>query len=168
MDELFNQTRKIFMNEPLVDDEQVFHKQIAFNVLPQIGDFMGEETAYEWLINAQCKKILGGNIKVHANCAIVPTFIGAAQFVNVECKNDVDAAEIKKLMEEAKNVVVFDKNVDGGFVSISDVQGEDNVYVSRVRQDVSTENGFSFWCVADNIRAGVAINAVEAITLLLK
>ena len=166
MDELFNQTRKIFMNEPLVDDEEIFHKQIAFNALPQIGEFMGEETHTEWLINAQSKKVLGKDIKVHANCAIIPAFIGSAQFVNVECENEVDAAQIKKEMENANDVVVFDKNVDGGYVSINDVQGESSIYVSRVRQDVSVENGFSFWCVADNIRAGVAVNVINLINLL--
>lgn len=166
MDELFNQTRKIFMNEPLVDDEEIFHKQIAFNVLPQIGEFMGDETNAEWLINAQSKKVLSKDIKIHANCAIIPAFIGSAQFVNVECENEVDASQIKEEMEKAKDVVVFDKNVDGGYVSINDVQGENCVYVSRVRQDVSVENGFSFWSVADNIRAGVAVNVINLINLL--
>lgn len=168
MDELFTQTRKIFMNEPLVDDEQIFHKQIAFNVLPQIGEFMGDETHQEWQINAETKKVLGSNIKIHANCAVIPSFIGSAEYVNVECEDEVDADEIRKMMETAKDVVVFDKNVDGGFVSITDVQGEDSIYVSRIRQDVSVENGFSFWCVADNIRAGVAISALKVMNLLLK
>lgn len=168
MDELFNQTRKIFMNEPLVDDEEIFHKQIAFNVLPQIGEFMGDETSTEWQINAQSKKVLGLDVKIHANCAIIPAFVGSAQFVNVECESEVDADEIKDLMRETKGVVVFDRNVDGGYVSLADVQGEDSVYVSRIRQDVSVENGFSFWCVADNVRAGVAQNAFNVINLMLK
>jgi len=167
MDELFNQTRKIFMNEPLVDNQAFFGKQIAFNVLPQIGDFMGDETHAEWQINAESKKVLGKDIKIHANCAIIPAFVGAAQYINVECANEVDADEIKKLMGEADGVVVFDKNVDGGYVSLTDVQGEDNVYVSRVRQDVSVEDGFSFWCVADNVRATVAQNAFRVLKLML-
>lgn len=168
MDELFNQTRKIFMNEPLVDDEQIFHKQIAFNVLPQIGEFMGEETHQEWQINAEVKKVLGSDIKVHANCAVIPSFIGSAEYVNVECEGDVDADEIREMMKSAENVVVFDKNVDGGYVSLADIQGEDSVYVSRIRQDVSVENGFSFWCVSDNIRNGIAINALKVAEQLLK
>jgi len=168
MDELFNQTRKIFMNEPLVDDEQIFHKQIAFNVLPQIGEFMGEETHQEWQINAEVKKVLGSDLKVHANCAVIPSFIGSAEYVNVECEDDVDADEIREMMKNAENVVVFDKNVDGGYVSLTDIQGEDSVYVSRIRQDVSVENGFSFWCVSDNIRNGIAINALKVVEQLLK
>lgn len=168
MDELFNQTRKIFMNTSLADDETIFKKQIAFNVLPQVGEFIGEETKTEWEINAQIKKVLGGNMKVHANCAFVPAFIGSAMFVNAECLNEVDADNIRELMQQTNGVVVFDKQVDGGYVSLTDVQGENDIYVSRVRQDLSVENGFSFWCVTDNLRAGIAKNAFNVAKLLLK
>lgn len=161
MDELFTQSRKIFLNESLVDNELVFKKQIAFNVLPQVGEFIGEETALEWAINAEVKKVLQSDIKVHANCAFVPTFIGDAVFVNAEFEDEVDADEIRQSMMNVKNVVVFDKTVDAGFVSVDDVQGEDSVYVSRVRQDVSVENGVSFWSVVDNLRAGAAKLAYE-------
>lgn len=168
MDELFNQTRKIFMNEPLVDDEKVFHKQIAFNVLPQVGEFIGDETKYEWAMNVELKKVLDSNIKVHANCAFVPSFIGIGEFVNVECQEEVDIDNIRNLMRDTKGVVVFDKHVDCGYVSLNDVQGESDVYVSRLRQDVSVENGFSFWCVADDMRAGTAQNAYNLLQLILK
>ena len=168
MDELFNQTRKIYMNSTLVDDETVFKKQIAFNVLPQVGEFIGEETKTEWEINAQIKKVLGGNMKVHANCAFVPAFIGAGMFVNAECLNEVDADNVRLLMQQTEGVIVFDRQVDGGYVSLTDVQGEDEIYVSRVRQDLSVENGFSFWVVADNLRAGTAKNAFNVAKLLLK
>ena len=141
MDELFNQTRKIFMNTTLADDEQVFKKQI---------------------------KVLGGNMKVHANCAFVPAFIGAALYVNAECAADVDVDEVRQLMKETKGIVVFDKQLDGGYVSLNDVQGEDDIYVSRLRQDLSVENGFSFWCVADNLRASVAKNAFHVLKHMLK
>lgn len=167
MDELFNQTRKIFMNETLVDNQQIFRKQIAFNVIPQVGEFIGEETHCEWAMNAEAKKILGGNVKVHANCAIVPAFIGAAQFVNVECENEVDVDAVREDMTSSQGIVVFDKNVEGGYVSLTDVQGEDSIYVSRLRQDASVENGFSFWSVADNLRVGVAKNAFGIMKCLL-
>ena len=168
MDELFNQTRKIFMNEPIVDDETVFHKQVAFNVLPQVGEFIGDETKHEWAMNVEIKKILGGDIKVHANCAIVPVFIGIGAFVNVECGTEVDVDDIRNLMRDTKGVVVFDKHVDCGYVSMNDVQSESDVYVSRLRQDVSVENGFSFWSVADDLRAGTAQNAYNVLQLILK
>lgn len=161
MDELFSQTKKIYANNTLRDDENVFKKQIAFNVIPQVGDFIGDETLSEWQMNAETKKIFGSNVKVHANCAFVPAFIGIAQFVNVECEEDVDVDDVRDLMSKTKGVVVFDKNVDGGYFCLTDVQGENNVYISRLRQDVSVENGISFWVVSDNLRVGVAKNAYE-------
>lgn len=167
MDELFNQTRKIYMNTTIVDDQNIFHKQIAFNVLPQAGEFIGEETKVEWAVNAEVKKVLGGNMKVHANAAFVPAFIGAGLFVNVECLENVDVDDVRTLMKQTDGVVVFDKHVDGGYVSLNDIQGENDVYVSRLRQDLSVENGFSFWCVADNLKAGLAQNACRIMKLWL-
>ncbi len=161
MDELFNQTRRIFMNESLVDHQKVFNKQIAFNVIPQAGEFIGDETSWEWAVNAETKKILNGNVKVHANFAVIPTFIGLAEYVNVECEEEIDADEARKLMKTTEGVVVFDKTVDGGYVTMVDVQGEDDIYISRIRQDVSVENGISFWCVADNLHSGAAKNAYQ-------
>lgn len=165
MDELFSQTRKIFMNESLADNQKVFDKQIAFNVIPQVEDFIGDETKYEWSINAETKKVLGRDIKVHANCAFIPAFVGSAAYVNAECDTDVDVDDVAALMKNTKDVIVFDKKVKGGYVTLNDVQGETEVYVSRLRQDVSVENGFSFWCVADNLRFGVAGNVYKIIRL---
>ena len=165
MDELFSQSRKIFLNESLNDNKKVFQKQIAFNILPQVGEFIGEETSLEWHINAEIKKILNPNIKVHANAAYVPTFIGDGIFVNAEFEDEIDATNVRQDMEKVPNVVVFDKNLDGGYVSVDDIQGEDNVYVSRIRQDISVENGISYWSVLDNLRAG---SAKVAFDILLK
>lgn len=168
MDELFSQTRRIFMNESLADNQKVFEKQIAFNVIPQVEDFIGDETKYEWSINAETKKVLGRDIKVHANCAFIPAFIGNAAYVNVECENDVDVDDVEKLMKQTRDVIVFDKKVKGGYVTLNDVQGEIEVYVSRLRQDVSVDNGFSYWCAADNLRFGVAGNVYKIIRSWMK
>ncbi|MBR6409194.1 MAG: aspartate-semialdehyde dehydrogenase [Alphaproteobacteria bacterium] len=166
MDELFSQTRKIYMNAPIVDDEEIFKKQIAFNVLPQVGEFIGEETQAEWSVNVEIKKVLGGNMKVHANLAYVPVFIGAGVFVNVQTAKEVDVDDVRALMKETRGIVVFDKQLDGGYVSLNDVQGENDIYVSRLRTDLSVENGFSFWSVADNLRADCARNAFDVMKLL--
>ena len=168
MDELFSQTRKIYMNDTLADDQKVFGKQIAFNIIPQVGEFIGEETAAEWVLNVESKKILGANVKVHANCAVVPAFIGSAQYVNIECEQDVDVADVKNLLQKTKGIVVFDKQVHGGYVSLTDVQGEDDIYISRLRQDASADNGISFWSVSDNLRAGTAKNVFHLVKKLLK
>ena len=166
MDELFNQTRKIFMNDTLVDDQAVFHKQIAFNVIPHLGDFIGEETSCEWSFNTETKQVLGGDVKVHANCAVIPAFIGSAQFINVECGKEIDVAEAGEQIKKTDGVVVFDKQTDGGYVTLHDVQGENEIYVSRLRQDSSVENGISFWCVADNQRAASAKNILRLSKLM--
>ena len=166
MDELFSQTRKIYMNAPLVDDEDVFKKQIAFNVLPQVGEFIGEETSAEWSVNAEIKKVLGGNMKVHANLAYVPAFIGAGLFINVETAEDFDLDDVRALIEQTDGVTLFDKQVDGGYVSLNDVQGESDIYISRLRQDLSSKRGFSFWAVADNLKADIARNAFEVVKLI--
>lgn len=168
MDELFNQTRKIFMNESLADHQNVFNKQIAFNVIPQVDEFIGDETKCEWSINAEIKKVMNKEIRVHANCAVIPAFIGNAAYVNVECENELDVDDVREIMKKIPGVIVFDKNTKGGYVTLNDVQGEIEVYISRIRQDVSVENGFSFWSVADNLRFGVAGNVFKLIKLWLK
>lgn len=168
MDELFNQTRKIFMNDTLVDDQKVFKKQIAFNVIPQVGEFIGDETSAEWSFNSEVKQVLNPDVKVHANCAVIPAFIGCGQFVNIECAKDIDVEDARNLMKKVPGVVVFDKHVDGGYVTINDVQGENDIYISRMRQDTSVENGISFWCVADNFRAGMARNVLSLAQKLVK
>lgn len=167
MDELFSQIRKIYMNDTISDEQRIFNKQIAFNVIPQVGEFLGDETDCEWAFNAETKKVLDAEIKVHANCAIVPTFIGCGEYVNVECSDDIDVEDARNLIKEVPGVVVFDKQTDGGYVTIADVQGENDIYVSRLRQDTSVENGISFWCVADNLRVGVAKNAFNVMKLFL-
>ena len=93
--------------------------------------------------------------------AFIPAFIGNAVYVNAECEKEVDVDEVRKLMKQTEGVIVFDKNVKGGYVTLNDVQGEIEVYVSRLRQDASVENGFSFWSAADNLRFGVAGNAYK-------
>lgn len=167
MDELFNQTKKIFGNQQIVDNQQVFNKQIAFNVIPQVDEFIGDETYLEWAVNVEVKKVLHLDVKVHANCAFVPTFVGIGQFVNIECEEDIDIDEAKGIMEQADGVVIFDKNLDGGYFSMSDVQGEDNLYISRLRQDVSVESGISFWSVSDNLRFGIARNAYKTLKVFM-
>ena len=168
MDELFAQVRKIYMNDTLVDDQSVFKKQIAFNVIPQVGEFIGDETSAEWSFNSEVKQVLNPDVKVHANCAVIPAFIGCGQFVNIECAKDIDVEDARNLMKKVPGVVVFDKHVDGGYVTINDVQGENDIYISRMRQDTSVENGISFWCVADNFRAGMARNVLSLAQKLVK
>lgn len=148
MSELYSQTRRILMNDT-AGSGGLFHKTLAFNVIPQAGAFIGEETACEWEYNTGVKQVLGAAVKVHANCAVVPVFVGMGVFANIEVVEEIDADEAREDIKKAKGVLVLDRQEDGGYVSLNDVQGEASVFVSRVRQDMTVENGISLWIAGD-------------------
>lgn len=167
MDELFNQTKAIFQNNPIKREK--FTKQIAFNVIPHIDVFMDDgSTKEEWKMAVETKKILDPNIKVHANCARVPVFIGHSEYVNIETEDEMSADKAREIWARAPGVVVVDHRADEGYVSPVESAGEDATYVSRVREDFTVENGLSFWCVSDNLRKGAALNAVQIAESLIE
>ena len=168
MDELFNQTRGIYANEPEQKFMENFTKSIAFNVIPHIDVFMEDgSTKEEWKMSVETKKIIDPSIEVHANCVRVPVFIGHAEWVNVELKSPLSYEEAKKLLAAAPGLVVVDHRQDEGYVTPAECAGEDAVYVSRIREDVTLENGLSFWVVSDNIRKGAALNTVQISQVLI-
>lgn len=165
MDELFSQTRAVYVNDPL--KKEVFTKQIAFNCIPQIDVFMEDGTTKEeWKMMAETKKILDPKIKVTATAVRVPVFIAHSEAVNVEFEKPISAAEARALLQKAPGVSVIDRHHEDGFVTPVEVAGEDNVYVSRIREDISVENGLNMWIVGDNLRKGAALNAVQIAELL--
>ncbi len=161
MDELFHMTKNVYVNDPL--KPEVYTKPIAFNCIPHIDVFMDDgATKEEWKMKVETKKILDPAIKVHANCVRVPVFISHAEMLNVETENPIDEAELREyLREEAEGLVVLDIRDDGGYVTQKEAAGEDAVYVSRIRQDDTVDNGVSMWVVADNLRKGAALNTVQ-------
>lgn len=167
MDELFNQTRSIFMNA--TPDPQAFKKQIAFNAIPQIDVFMDDRrTKEEWKMDVETKKILDPKIKVCANCVRVPMFIGHAEMVNVEFERELSAHDAMALLQKTKGVTLIDLESEMEFVTPVEIQGEDNVFVSRMRDDPTVDYGLNFWCVADNLRKGAALNAVQIAEVLAR
>lgn len=162
MTELYNQTRKILMNDT-ASTSGLFHKTIAFNVVPQVGSFIGEETEIEWLYNSQIKQVLGVDVKIHANCAVVPVFVGQGIYANIEVEEEIDADEAREDIKKAKGVLVVDRQEDGGYITINDAQGESSVFVSRIRQDISAENAISLWICGDAYKI-----AAQNILALLK
>ena len=167
MDELFTQTRAVFVNDPIKPEQ--FTKQIAFNVIPHIDVFMEDgSTKEEWKMSAETCKILDPDIKVHATCVRVPVFISHSEAVNVEFANPVDEKEARSLLKKAPGVIVIDHRADEGYVTPIEAAGEDAVYVSRIRKDPTIQNGLSFWCVSDNLRKGAALNAVQIAEVLVK
>ena len=167
MDELFNQTRAIFVNDPVKPD--IFTKQIAFNVIPHIDVFMDDgATKEEWKMAVETRKILDPNVDVHATCVRVPVFVSHAEAVNVEFENPVDEAAARIALSKAPGITVIDHRANEGYVTPVEATGEDAVYVSRIRRDPTIKNGLSFWCVSDNLRKGAALNAVQIAEVLVR
>jgi aspartate-semialdehyde dehydrogenase len=166
MDELFDQTKAIYSaGEPVV---KKFQKRIAFNLIPQIDVFMEDGyTKEEWKMMAETKKILDPKIKLTATCVRVPVFIGHSEAVNIECEKPITADEAREVLRQAPGVLVIDKREPGGYITPHEAAGEDATYISRIREDITVENGLAFWCVSDNLRKGAALNAVQIAECLI-
>lgn len=160
MDELYDQTKKLYVNQH--EDPKKFTKRIAFNVIPHIDSFMADgNTKEEWKMVEETKKILDPNIKVSATCVRVPVFVGHAESVNVEFAKPLSAAQAREILSDAEGVAVIDMPEDGGYSTPVEIAGEDAVFVSRIREDASQPNTLNLWIVADNLRKGAALNAVQ-------
>ena len=160
MDELFRQTRAVFVADPI--ETVKFPKQIAFNVIPQIDVFLDSGfTKEEWKMMVETQKILDPDIQVTATCVRVPVFIGHSESVNVEFEQPLTAERARAILREAPGVLVIDKREPGGYATPQECAGEDATYVSRIRKDPTVENGLCLWVVSDNLRKGAALNAVQ-------
>ena len=165
VDELWNQTKGIFVNDSATP--QKFPKQIAFNVIPHIDVFMEDGyTKEEWKVLAETKKILDPKIKVTCTAVRVPVFVGHSEAVNLEFANPISADEARDILREAPGISVLDKREAGGYATPVECVGEYDTYVSRIREDVTVENGLVLWVVSDNLRKGAALNAVQIAELL--
>ena len=165
MDELFEQSRNIFVGDPA--EPKKFTKQIAFNVIPHIDSFLDDgSTKEEWKMVAETKKILDPKVKVTATCVRVPVFVGHSEALNIEFENEISAQEAQDILREAPGVMLVDKREDGGYVTPVECVGDFATFISRVREDSTVDNGLSLWCVSDNLRKGAALNAVQIAELL--
>ena len=166
MDELFNQTKAVFQAGEIAPEK--FTKRIAFNAIPHIDVFMEDGyTKEEWKMMAETKKILDPAIKLTATCVRIPVFVSHSEAVNVEFENPITAEEARGILRNAPGVLLIDKHEDGGYITPHEAAGEDATYVSRVREDITVENGLSFWCVSDNLRKGAALNTVQIAEVLV-
>jgi aspartate-semialdehyde dehydrogenase len=167
MDELFNQTRAVYVNDPVENHE--FSKKIAFNCIPHIDTFMDDGfTKEEWKMTAETRKILDPEIDVVAHCVRVPVFIGHSEAVFIETKKPIDEQGARDVLSAFPGVIVVDHRESGGYVTPEECAGEDGVYISRLRRDPTVKNGLIFWCVADNLRKGAALNAVQIAETLIE
>ena len=165
MDELWNQTKGVFvLGAP---PPKKFSKQIAFNVIPHIDDFLDDGTTKEeWKMTAETQKILDPMIQLTATCVRVPVFVGHSEAVNFEFEPPMDEDEAREILREAPGVVVLDRREAGGYITPVECVGEFGVYISRIRKDPTIKNGLNLWCVSDNLRKGAALNAVQIAQLL--
>jgi len=166
MDELFRQTRAVFVADPI--EAESFTKQIAYNVIPHIDDFLDSGlTKEEWKMMVETQKILDPDIQLTATCVRVPVFIGHCEAVTVEFERAIAAERARQLLRSAPGILVVDKREDGGYVTPIECAGEDATYVSRIRKDPTVEHGLSLWIVSDNLRKGAALNAVQIAECLI-
>ena len=167
MDELFNQTRSIYVNDPVKKEH--FTKQIAFNAIPHIDVFMDDgSTKEEWKMAAETRKILDPDIAVTATCVRIPVFIGHAEAVNVEFERPITEQQARAALKSAPGISVIDHRADEGYVTPQESAGEDPVFVSRIRKDPTVAHGLNLWIVADNLRKGAALNAVQIAEILAR
>lgn len=169
IEELASQTASLLNMKPV--EINVYPKQIAFNCIPQIDVFMEngytkEEMKMVW----ETQKIMGdASIKVNPTAVRVPVFFGHSEALHIETHKKITAAEVKALMEKTEGIVVIDERVDGGYpTAVSDAADTNPVYVGRIREDISTENGINLWVVADNVRKGAATNTVQIAEVLIR
>jgi aspartate-semialdehyde dehydrogenase len=160
LDELFAQTKAIYVNGAV--EVKKFPKRIAFNVIPHIDVFMEDGyTKEEWKMVAETKKILDPRIKLTATCVRVPVFISHSEAVNIEFEKPVTADEARDILRSAPGCLVIDKREPGGYITPHEAAGEDATYISRIREDITVENGLAMWVVSDNLRKGAALNAIQ-------
>ena len=166
IDELWNQTKGMYVPGQEVAPS-VYPKQIAFNVIPHIDVFMDSgDTKEEWKMIAETKKIVDSSIKVTATCVRVPVFVGHSESINIEFEEFLDEDEAREILRTAPGILVVDKRENGGYVTPVECVGDFATFISRIRQDVTIENGLNLWCVSDNLRKGAALNAVQIAELL--
>ncbi len=165
MDELFTQTKGIYVNDAPTPDK--FTKQIAFNVIPHIDVFMDDRyTKEEWKMMVETKKIVDSAIKLTATCVRVPTFVGHAESVNIEFENELSADRAREILREAPGIMVVDNPEENGYITPVECVGDYATFISRIRDDATVENGINLWCVSDNLRKGAALNTVQIAELV--
>jgi aspartate-semialdehyde dehydrogenase len=165
MDELFDQTKNVFVLG--ATPPKKFPKQIAFNVIPFIGSFQDDGyTDEEQKMWRETHKMLDPQIALTVTCVRVPVMVGHSEAVNIEFHEPLDEDEARDILREAPGLIVIDKREDTGYMTPKEAQGEFPVFVSRIRNDPTVPHGLNLWVVADNLRKGAALNAVQIAELL--
>jgi aspartate-semialdehyde dehydrogenase len=169
IDELMQQSHAIIAGEPVKCD--VYPKQIAFNALPHIDIFLDngytkEEMKMVW----ETRKIMGDDsIRVNPTTVRIPVKYGHSEAVHMELKAPMTAEQARELLSQAPGVTVIDEHRDGGYpTAVTDADGQDPVFVGRIRNDISHPNGINMWVVSDNLRKGAALNSIQIAEVLIE
>ncbi len=169
IEELVSQTAKLLNGKPIA--AEIYPKQIAFNVLPQIDVFMDngytkEEMKMVW----ETRKIFSDQtIKVNPTAVRVPVFYGHSEAVHIETREKIEVEKVRELLNNAAGITVLDDRIDGGYpTAVSESSGNDDVFVGRIRKDISHPKGIDLWVVSDNVRKGAALNSVQIAEWLVK
>lgn len=165
MEELTKQTLGLFSNKK--EEPTVFPHRIAFNCLPHIDVFLEDGyTKEEWKVMNETAKILETKIPLSVTAVRVPVFYGHSEAVNIEFESPISANEAKKILRETSGVEVIDDPSKNLYPLATQATGKDPIYVGRIREDKSVPYGLALWIVADNIRKGAALNAVQIAEVL--
>ena len=167
MDELFSQTKNFLKKKKI--KSKFFTKQIAFNLIPHIDDFVKDGyTKEEWKMENETKKILDANIKITATCVRVPVRTSHSESVNIEFKKPYSLQKVKALLKKAPGCKVVDTQKNGGYITPFEAEGSYLTYISRIRKDNSNKNALNLWVVSDNLLKGAALNTVQIAEALIK
>jgi aspartate-semialdehyde dehydrogenase len=169
IEEVVRQTAKLLNGQPI--ETNVYPKQIAFNVLPQIDVFLDngytkEEMKMVW----ETRKILGDEtIMVNPTAVRVPVFYGHSEALHIETREEISAQDVTDILQKAPGITVVDERIDGGYpTAVTESSGHDDIFVGRIRKDISHPRGIDLWVVGDNVRKGAALNSVQIAELLVK
>ena len=167
MDELLSQTKNVLEGKKVRSEN--FTKQIAFNIIPHIDTFMeGGYTKEEWKMENETKKILDEDVKVTATCVRVPVKTSHSESVNIEFENDFKLEELKNILSKSPGCKVVDDQIDGGYITPVDAEGDHKTFISRIRKDNSNNKAINLWIVSDNLLKGAALNTVQIAEELVK
>ena len=167
MDELVSQSKDYLDGKKITSKN--FTKQIAFNLIPHIDEFVDEGyTKEEWKMIYETKKILDSKVQISATCVRVPVMVSHSESINVEFEKSFDIKNIKEILKKSKGCKVIDERKDGGYITPLEAENSYLTFISRIRRDNSNSKAINMWVVSDNLLKGAALNTVQIAEQLIK
>lgn len=158
MDELYSQTKAVYMNETI--DSVHLPRNISFNVIPQVGEVKNNIFEEEERIAADLRKLIKKDLNIIVNTSLVPVFIGNSFYVNIEFNKEFELEDLKKSLSEMQEIALLDRNITD-YLTPSEIAGEDNIFISKIKRDDTVKSGINMWSCCDNLNRGSAMTAVE-------